>query len=48
MCVLQHSVSFVVETLQSFINKHVVDLENVQRSKKKEKGEVPRCQVSSK
>jgi hypothetical protein len=35
------------ETLQKFINKHIVDLENVQRNKKKEKGEFPRCQVSS-
>jgi hypothetical protein len=30
----------IVETLQSFINKHTIDLENVQMSKKKEKGEV--------
>jgi len=30
----------IVEALQSFINKHTIDLENVQRSKKKEKGEV--------
>ncbi len=35
------------ETLQNFINKHIVDLENVQRNKKKEKGEFPGCQVSS-
>jgi len=30
----------IVETLQSFINNHTTVLENVQRSKKKEKGEV--------
>jgi hypothetical protein len=35
------------ETLQNFINKHTVDLENVQRNKKKEKGEALGCQVSS-
>jgi hypothetical protein len=28
------------QILQNFINKHAVDLENVQRNKKKEKGEV--------
>jgi hypothetical protein len=26
------------ETLQNFINKHTIDLENVQRNKKKENG----------
>jgi hypothetical protein len=35
------------ETLQNFINKHIVDLENVRRNKKKEKGEFSGCQVSS-
>ncbi len=31
-------------TFQNFIYKHTVDLENVQRNKKKEKGEITRCQ----
>jgi hypothetical protein len=35
------------KTMQNFINKHVVDLENVQSYKKKDKGEVVQCQVSS-
>ncbi len=35
------------ETLQNFIYKHIVNLENVQMNKKKEKGEFTRCQVSS-
>jgi len=35
------------ETLQNFIYKHTVDLENVQKNKKKEKGEVTGPQVSS-
>jgi len=35
------------ETLQNFIYKHTVNLENVQMNKKKEKGEFTRCQVSS-
>jgi hypothetical protein len=35
------------ETMQNFINKHTVDLENVQSYKKKEKGKVVGCQVSS-
>jgi hypothetical protein len=35
------------ETLQNFIYKHTVDLENVQMNKKKEKEEFTRCQVSS-
>jgi hypothetical protein len=33
--------------LQNFIYKNIKDLENVQRNKKKEKGEFTRCQVSS-
>jgi hypothetical protein len=33
-------------TLQNFINKYTVDLENVQRNKIKEKGEFTGCQVS--
>jgi len=35
------------EILQNFIYKHIVDLENVQMNKKKEKEEFTRCQVSS-
>jgi hypothetical protein len=35
------------ETLQNFIYKHIVDLENVQMNKKKEKGEFTACQVIS-
>ncbi len=35
------------ETLQNFIYKHTIDLENVQMNKKKEKGEFTGCQVSS-
>ncbi len=35
------------ETLQNFIYKHTVNLENVQMNKKKEKGEFTTCQVSS-
>jgi hypothetical protein len=35
------------ETLQNFINKHIIDLGNVQRNKKKEKGEFIGHQVSS-
>jgi len=35
------------ETLQNFVYKHTVDLENVQMNKKKEKGEFTRYQVSS-
>jgi hypothetical protein len=31
--------SKVDATLQHFINKHTIDLENVQRNKKREKGE---------
>jgi hypothetical protein len=34
-------------TLQNFIYKHTLDLENVQRNKRKEKGEFTRHQVSS-
>jgi hypothetical protein len=33
--------------LQNFIYEHIVDLENVQRKKKKEKEEFIGCQVSS-
>jgi hypothetical protein len=35
------------ETLQKFINEHTVDLKNIQRIQKKEKGEFTRCQVGS-
>jgi len=35
------------ETLHNFIYKHTVDLENVQRNKKKDKGEITGRQVSS-
>jgi hypothetical protein len=35
------------ETLQNFIYKDTVDLENVQRNKKKDKGKVIGRQVSS-
>jgi hypothetical protein len=35
------------ETLQNFIYKHTIDLENVQMNKKKENGEFTGCQVSS-
>jgi hypothetical protein len=35
------------ETLQNFIYKHTVDLDNVQMNKKREKGEFTGCQVSS-
>jgi hypothetical protein len=35
------------ETLQNFIYKHTVNLENVQMNKKKKKGEFTSCQVSS-
>jgi hypothetical protein len=35
------------ETLQNFIYKHTLDLENVQKNKKKEKGEVTGGQVNS-
>jgi hypothetical protein len=38
--------SFIVETLQNFITKHIIDLGSVQRNKKKEKGEFIGCQVS--
>jgi hypothetical protein len=34
-------------TLQNFIHKHIVDLENIQRNKKKEKRKNLRHQVSS-
>jgi hypothetical protein len=34
--------AYVVGTLQNFIYKHTIDLENVQRNKKKDKGEVTR------
>ncbi len=34
-------------TLQNFIYKHIVDLENVLKNKRKEKGEFPRHQVRS-
>jgi hypothetical protein len=42
-------VSYVIKdaTLQNFIYKHTVDLENVQRNKKKEKGKFTGHQVSS-
>jgi hypothetical protein len=33
-------------TLQNFINKHIVNLENT-KDKKKEKGKFTRCQVNS-
>jgi hypothetical protein len=36
------------ETLQNFVYKDTVDLENVQRNKKKDKGEVTGAYVSSK
>jgi hypothetical protein len=36
-----------VETLQNFMNEQTVDLENIQRIQKKEKGEFTRCEVSS-
>ncbi len=35
-----------VETLQNFISKHIIDLGNVQRNKKKEKGEFIGHQVT--
>jgi len=35
------------ETIQNFIYKHAIDLENVQMNKKQEKGEFSGCQVSS-
>jgi hypothetical protein len=38
------NISLVVATLQNFIHKHTIDLENVQRNKKKEKGEFIRHQ----
>ncbi len=34
-------------TLQNFIFKYIVQLKNVQRNKKKDKGEVTRRQISS-
>jgi len=34
------------ETLQNFIYKHIIDLENVERSNKKVEGDVTRNQVS--
>jgi hypothetical protein len=39
--------TYVVGTLQNFIYKHTIDLENVQRNKKQDKGGVTRHQVSS-
>jgi hypothetical protein len=33
--------------LQTFIYKHTLDLENVQRNKRKDKGEFTRLQMSS-
>jgi hypothetical protein len=30
-------------TLQNLINKHTIDLENIERNKKREKGEFIRC-----
>jgi hypothetical protein len=39
--------SFIVETLQNLINKHIIDLGIVQRNNKKEKGEFIGCQGSS-
>jgi hypothetical protein len=38
---------FGFATLQTFIYKHIINLENVERNKKKEKGEFIRCQVNS-
>jgi hypothetical protein len=35
------------ETLQNFIYEHTVDLGNVQKNKKREKGEFTGCQVGS-
>jgi len=35
------------ETLQMFFNEHTVDLENIKKIEKKEKGVFTRCQVSS-
>jgi len=34
-------------TLQNFIYKHIADLKNVQKNKKKEKGEFTRHQVNT-
>jgi hypothetical protein len=34
-------------TLQNFIYKHTINLENVQMNKKKKRGKFARCQVSS-
>jgi len=34
-------------TLHNFIYKHIINLKNVQRNKKKKKGEFTRYQVSS-
>jgi hypothetical protein len=39
--------SFFIETIQNFINKHIRDLGNVKRNKKKEKGEFIGHQVNS-
>jgi len=35
------------KAIENFIYKHAIDLENVQKNKKKEKGEFTGCQVSS-
>ncbi len=45
---LRHIFYEIDSTLQNFINKHTINLENVQRNQKKEKGEFTRCQGSSK
>jgi hypothetical protein len=39
-----YALGFDVATLQNFIYKHTIGLENVQRNK--EKGEFTRCQVT--
>ncbi len=44
-----HHIFYEIDvTLQNFINKHTINLENVQRNQKKEKGEFTRRQGSSK
>jgi hypothetical protein len=40
-------ICFFDETLQNFVYKQTLDFENVQRNKKKEKGEFTRCLRSS-
>jgi hypothetical protein len=44
---LKTSIGIDDATLQNFIYKHTLDLQSVQRNKKKEKGELTSRQVSS-